>query len=61
MPCLQLSSSATGHFVSLSSRVGVAADDVARNVNGKLVKKDLKPALVKEWNARNAKKTRSKL
>jgi hypothetical protein len=37
------------------------ADEIARNVNGKLVKKDLKPGLVKMWNAKNAKKVRSKL
>jgi len=47
------------HYVSLTR--GFVADPIARNVNGKLVKKDLKPALIKEWNARNANKTRSKL
>jgi hypothetical protein len=36
-------------------------DRTARNVNGKLVKKDLKPGLVIEWNSRQAKQTRSKL
>lgn len=34
---------------------------IERNVNGKLVKKDLKPGLVKEWNARLAQKTKAKL
>jgi len=46
------------HYVSC---LLAGADKVARNVNGKLVKKDLKPSLVKIWNERNAKKTRSKL
>jgi hypothetical protein len=36
-------------------------DQAARNVNGKLVKKDLKPGLTNEWNSRRAKQTRSKL
>ena len=47
-----------GRCVSLDK---VCANVSARNVNGKLVKKDLKPSLVKTWNERNAKKTRSKL
>lgn len=32
-----------------------------RNVNGKLVKKDLKPGLVKEWNVRLGRKVKAKL